>query len=162
MQKRLSSFVRNSKLQKSGVSELEQSQKQQEAVARFDSRMSVVEEIYELDDESRKVVASELKNLDESEEAFAAFQEKLQVVLKHQNKEFIAQQQEEFNSKLAEAVEKRLEELKSGKETEEEVVEEAIDSVEVEEEVVANNNAESSEKELSLKDKFQKAFLRTI
>ena len=79
-------------------------------------------------------------------------------MLKHQNKDFIAQQQEEFNSKLAEAVEKRLEELKSGKETEEEVVEEAIDSVEVEEEVVANNNAESSEKELSLKDKFQKAF----
>jgi hypothetical protein len=143
---------------KERVSELEQSQKQQEAVARFDSRMSVVEDIYELDDESRKVVASELKNLDESEEAFAAFQEKLQVVLKHQNKEFIAQQQEEFNSKLAEAVEKRLEELKSGKETEEEVVEEAIDSVEAEEEVVANNNAESSEKELSLKDKFQKAF----
>ncbi len=142
----------------SRVSELEQGQKQQEAIARFDSRMSVVEDIYELDDESRQVVANELKNLDESEESFAAFQEKLQVVLKHQNKEFIEKQQEAFNTKLAEAVEKRLEELKSGGTSEEEAVEEAIDSVEAEEASVANNNAESSEKEPTLKEKFQKAF----
>lgn len=141
------------------VAEMEQSQKQQEAIARFDSRMSVVEEIYELNDESRKVVAEELKDLNESEESFAAFQEKLQVVLKHQDKQFIAQQQEEFNAKLAEAVEKRLEELKSDSESVEEVVEEAIENVETEEvEAIANNNAESSEKELSLSEKFKKAF----
>ena len=140
------------------VTELEQQHKQQEAVARFDARMSVIEDAYELDEESRKVVAHELKDLDESEEAFASFQEKLQVVLKHQNKEFIAKQEEEFNAKLAEAVEKRLAELKSSDSSEEEVVEEAMDKVEAEEEVVANNNAESSEQELSLKQKFEKAF----
>ena len=140
------------------VTELEQQQKQQEAVARFDARMSVIEDAYELDEDSRKVVAHELKDLDESEEAFASFQEKLQVVLKHQNKEFIAKQEEEFNAKLAEAVEKRLAELKSSDSSEEEVVEEAMDKVEAEEEVVANNNAESSEQEISLKQKFEKAF----
>ena len=140
------------------VTELEQQQKQQEAVARFDARMSVIEDAYELDAESRKVVAHELKDLDSSEEAFATFQEKLQVVLKHQNKEFIAKQEEEFNTKLAEAVEKRLAELKNSDSSEEEAVEEAMDQVEAEEEVVANNNAESSEQELSLKDKFKQAF----
>lgn len=140
------------------VTELEQQHKQQEAVARFDARMSVIEDAYELDEESRKVVAHELKDLDSSEEAFAAFGEKLQVVLKHQNKEFIAKQEEEFNTKLAEAVEKRLAELKNSDSSEEEVVEEAMDQVEAEEEVVANNNAESSEQELSLKDKFKQAF----
>lgn len=140
------------------VSELEQSQKQNEAIARFDSRMSVIEEVYELDDESRKIVAHELKDLDESEEAFATFQEKLLVVLRHQNKEFIAKQEEEFNTKLAEAVEKRIAELKSENSSEEEAVEEALENVSSEEEVVANNNAESSEEEISLKEKFQKAF----
>ena len=140
------------------VTELEQQHKQQEAVARFDARMSVIEDAYELDEDSRKVVAHELKDLDSSEEAFAAFQEKLQVVLKHQNKEFIAKQEEEFNTKLAEAVEKRLAELKNSDSSEEEAVEEAMDQVEAEEEVVANNNAESSEQELSLKDKFKQAF----
>ena len=141
------------------VSSLEQEQKQQEAIARFDSRMSLIEDSYELDDASRKVVAEELKNLDESDEAFASFQEKLTVVLKHQNKEFIAKQEEEFSAKLAEAVEKRLEELKSSADSEEEVVEEAIEKVEAsEEEVISNNNAEASDQELSLKEKFQKAF----
>ena len=140
------------------VSELEQGQKQQEAIARFDSRMSVIEDIYELNDESRKVVANELKDLDESDESFATFQEKLEVVLKHQNKEFIAKQEEEFNAKLAEAVEQRIAELKSENSSEEEAVEEAIDNVSAEEEVVANNNADSSEEELSLKDKFKQAF----
>ena len=48
--------------------------------------------------------------------------------------------------------------MKSGDTSEEEAVEEAIDSVEAEEESVANNNAESSEKELTLKEKFEKAF----
>jgi len=140
------------------VTELEQQQKQQEAVARFDARMSVIEDAYELDEDSRKVVAHEIKGLDSSEEAFATFQEKIQVVLKHQNKEFIAKQEEEFNAKLAEAVEKRLAELKNSDSSEEEAVEEAMDQVEAEEEVVANNNAESSEQELSLKDKFKQAF----
>jgi hypothetical protein len=142
------------------VSSLEQEQKQAEAIARFDSRMSAIEDAYELDDASRKVVAEELKSLDETEEAFAAFQEKLTVVLKHQSKDFIAAQEEEFNSKLAAAVEKRLEELKSSAtESEEEAVEEAIEQVEAsEEEAISNNNAEASDQELTLKEKFQKAF----
>jgi DNA repair exonuclease SbcCD ATPase subunit len=140
------------------VSELEQGQKQSEAIARFDSRMSMIEEIYELDDESRKIVAHELKDIDETEEALATFQEKLSVVLRHQNKEFIAKQEEEFNSKLAEAVEKRIAELKSENSSEDEAVEEALDSISNESEVVANNNAESSEEEVSLKQKFQEAF----
>jgi molybdopterin converting factor small subunit len=140
------------------VAELEQSQKQQEAIARFDSRMSVIEDIYELDDASRKVVASELKDLDVEDEAFTSFQEKLKVVLKHQDKEFIAKQEEDFNSKLAEAVEKRIAELKDGSTSEEEAVEEALENASEEEEAVANNNAESSEEEVSLKDKFKKAF----
>jgi hypothetical protein len=140
------------------VNELEQSQKEQEAIARFDERMSAVEEIYELDDASRKIVAYELKDLEDSDEAFASFQEKLQVVLKHQSKEFIAKQEEEFNAKLSEAVEKRIEELKSDVTSEEEVVEEALDNTSSEESAIANNNGESSEEDLSLKEKFKQAF----
>ena len=144
---------------KEQVSALELREKEQEAVATFDSRMSLVEDIYELDEQSRKVVANELKTLDSSEESFAQFQEKLQVVLKHQNKEFIEKQQEEFNTKLAEAVEKRIAELNSESSSEEEVVEEAIDNASAEEEeAVANNNAEVSQEEESLSEKFKKAF----
>ena len=144
---------------KEAVSQLELRQKEQEAVATFDSRMSVVEEIYQLDDESRKIVANELKSLDVGEEAFSSFQEKLKVVLKHQGKEFIAKQEEEFNQKLSEAVEARIAELSSENSSEEEVVEEAMDNATEEEaESIANNNAEVSEEEVSLREKFKKAF----
>ena len=80
------------------------------------------------------------------------------MVLKHQNKQFIAQQEEEFNTKLAEAVEKRISELKNVDSSEDQVLEEALDNVEAETEVIANNNADSSKAEESLSEKFKKAF----
>jgi len=121
--------------------------------------MSSIENEYDLNGDSRKIVAHELKDLDETEDAFATYQDKLAVVFKHQNKLFLKEQQEAFDAKLAEAVEKRIAELNNSEASEDEVVEEAIEKVEAtEEETVANNNGESSEKDLSLRDKFKKAF----
>ena len=40
----------------------------------------------------------------------------------------------------------------------EEVAEEAIENAEAEEEAVANNNADSTEEDLSLREQFKKAF----
>ena len=141
------------------VKGLEVANSEREAVARFDSRMSSIENEYDLNGDSRKIVAHELKDLDETEDAFATYQDKLAVVFKHQNKLFLKEQQEAFDAKLAEAVEKRIAELNNSEASEDEVVEEAIEKVEAtEEETVANNNGESSEKDLSLRDKFKKAF----
>lgn len=140
------------------VSALEQAQAERTAIDTFDSRMSVIESEYELNDETRTVVARELKLVEASEEAFAQYQERISVVLKHQNKQFIEEQQKAFDEKLAEAVEKRIQELNNTEASDEEVVEEVIEKVESEEEVVANNNGESSEEELSMRDKFKKAF----
>ena len=141
------------------VQSLEVANSEREAIARFDSRMSSIEDEYDLNEDSRKIVAHELKNLDETEDSFATYQDKLAVVFKHQNKLFLKEQQEAFDAKLAEAVEKRIAELNNSEASEDEVVEEAIEKVEAtEEETVANNNGESSEEDLSLRDKFKKAF----
>ena len=56
------------------------------------------------------------------------------------------------------AIEARIAELSDKNSSEEEVVEEAMDNAEEEGKSIANNNAEVSEEELSLKEKFQKAF----
>ena len=104
------------------------------------------------------VVARELKNVEEVRRGLCSISRRISVVLKHQNKQFIEEQQKAFDEKLAEAVEKRIQELNSSEASEEEVVEEAIEKVESEEEAVANNNGESSEEELSLRDKFKAAF----
>jgi len=142
------------------VSALELAEAERSAIDLFDSRMSVIEAQYELSDETRTVVARELKTIQDTEEAFAQYQDKISIVLKHQNKEFIENQQKAFDEKLAEAVEKRIQELNNSEASEEEIVEEAIDSVEQKEEdqAIANNNGESSEEELSLREKFRKAF----
>ena len=141
------------------VKSLESHQQEQTALATFDSRMAHIEEAYDLDDDSRKVIAHEVKDLEGTEEAFAAYQERLAVVFKHQSKSFIKEQQEAFDSKLAEAVEKRIAEL--GNKEEEEVVEEAMEKVEAsEEETLSNNNGESAQEEQTLRDQFKSAFSR--
>jgi hypothetical protein len=121
--------------------------------------MSHIEESYELDNDARKVIAHEIKSLDGAKESFDAYQEKLAVVFKHQSKSFIKDQQEAFDVKLAEAVEKRITEL--GNKGDGEVVEEAMERVEAaEDESLSNNNGESSQEEKSLRDQFRSAFSR--
>jgi hypothetical protein len=160
---------------------LEQENAARESEVRFNARMELLNEIYELDEEDSKIVASELADLDETEESFAGYQEKLAKVWKHKNKEFIAAEQKAFEERVAAEVAKRLEtveaateekteevEVAQASEAQEEVVEEtsdevseALDALEVEEAAVINNNESSSEGD-SLRDRFAKTFKDSV
>jgi hypothetical protein len=164
---------------------LEQENTAREAEVRFNSRMEALNELYELDEEDSKIVASELANLDETEESFAGYQEKLSKVWKHKNKEFIAAEQKAFEDRVAQEVQKRLDEsvAKSDEvdvapevsevseassdtaeteETEEsDEVSDALDNLEVEEAAVVNNNESSSEGD-SLRERFAKTFKESV
>ena len=123
--------------------------------------MSELDSEFDLDDEDRIVLASDLKNLDPSDEAYAEYRGKLLVMWKHKTVAFKEDQQKALQDRIEEEVQKRIGELSSSEatvENEEEVVEEAMENTEVEEEVVANNNGESTQDELSLRDKFKQAF----
>ena len=69
------------------LTEFEASRKADEALARFNARMESVDQSYDLDDEDRQLLVQELKELNETEEAFASFQNKLSIMWKHKNKE---------------------------------------------------------------------------
>jgi hypothetical protein len=161
---------------------LEEENDAREAEVRFNARMEALNEIYELDEEDSKIVASELSGLDETEEGFAGYQEKLAKVWKHKNKEFIAAEQKAFEDRVTQEVAKRLEtaqasvqqetevevEVAEASETQEEVKEEAadevaeaLDSLEVEEAAVVNNNESSSDGE-SLRDRLSKTFKESV
>ena len=157
------------------LSRLEEENSAREAEALFDSRMEVINEVYELDEEDSQVLASDVSTLDGSEESFSAYQEKIAKIWKHKNKEFIAAQQKAFEDRVAEEVSKRLESTAS-KEVEESVasetqveeaqeaeedISEVLDSVEVEQANVVNNNESSSETE-SLRDRLAKTFKQSI
>lgn len=137
---------------------------QQEAEL-FNERMSELDDDFLLEDEDRVLLASELKKLESSEEAYAQYKEKLNVVWKHKTKAFQEEQEKIFKQKIEEEVEKRLASLASESEAQsqtseasEEAAEEVIESAEAEEEAVANNNAESIEQEISLREKFKQSF----
>ena len=83
--------------------------------------MELLNEIYDLDEEDSKIVASELTDLDETEESFAGYQEKLAKVWKHKNKEFIAAEQKAFEDRVAAEVAKRLETVEAATEEKTEV-----------------------------------------
>jgi hypothetical protein len=166
------------------LSALEQENAARESEVRFNARMELLNEIYDLDEEDSKIVASELADLDETEESFAGYQEKLAKVWKHKNKEFIAAEQKAFEDRVAAEVAKRLEtveaateektevevevaqaseaqeEVEASEETTDEVAE-ALDSLEVEEAAVVNNNESSSDNE-SLRDRLSKTFKESV
>lgn len=146
---------------------LEVEKSERESQARFDSRMSLIEESYTLEDEDRKIIAAELSEIDDSEEAFASYQEKLSVVFKSKSNEYIQKLAEEMEAKIQEEVAKRLnsETSEATEVTAEEgskVIEESLEKAEATEEVIPNNNGATSETEESLRDRFAQAFKDSV
>jgi len=157
--------IDNLKKELSGTSEeIEKLKSQVEAREfsdKFNDRMGELDEKFQLEDEDRIVLASDLKNLGANEEAYAEYKEKLLVMWKHKTRAFKEEQQQVLEEKIEEQVQKRLTELsksEASEESTEEVVEEAMENTEMEEETVANNNGSSTEDALSLREKFKKAF----
>jgi len=150
--------------------ELAEEKRLREAKDLFNSRMASVTEAFDLGEEDLKIVASEVSELENTEESFASYQEKLTVMWQHKTKAFIEAQEKAFDEKLEAALQARVEELTTSKASSEEVqevaqedAEEAVEEVleEVAEESdasISNNNEAASTEESSLRDKFNKAF----
>jgi hypothetical protein len=127
----------------------------------FNSRMESIDELYDLTDQDRGVLATEVKALDSVDAAFEDYQAKLASLLQHKSKAFKEEQTKQFEVKVQEAVEQRLaQETKANEDTAPtaiETVEDVVEDVEVPHSSMANNNEESSAQD-TLEDKFKKAF----
>jgi hypothetical protein len=125
----------------------------------FNDRMDSLDSEYDLSDKDRAILVEDLKTLDETDESFASFSEKMKVLFNHKNKEYVAEQEKLFNEKLEAEVQKRLgkSEATEVAQSEERDIEEVLESVESTEDI-SSNNGDSTEKEVSLKDRFQNAF----
>ena len=179
IQEKMSEVEQQLESTKQQLEALEQENSAREAEVRFNARMEALNEVYELDEEDSKILASELSSLDETEESFAGYQEKLAKIWKHKNKEFIAQEQKAFEDRVAAEVAKRLESADTAEASEETAqetqevaqaseqtqqendVEDSLDSLEVEEAAIVNNN-ESSSSEPSLRERLAKTFKESI
>jgi hypothetical protein len=150
------------------LEEVTKTQEEQASQQRFDLRMGTVDEAYELSDEDREILAKEVIQLDQADESFASYQEKLSVMWSHKNKEQIAEQEKAFQEKVEAEVAKRVGDKESQasdasaevQADDERSDEEVLDKVEAVETDITNNNGESSSEEENLREQFLKTFTR--
>lgn len=144
-----------------------QDEKEQDTCkANLIARVGELDAAYDLADEDRKLVISEVQALDNSEQSFASYKEKFAVVWKHKNKDFIKAQKDEFDKKVAEQVEARLKEVSKASVsavTETKTQEAKADIEAALEGATATNKAPDSKisaEKSSFRDKFASAFSR--
>ena len=145
------------------VESLEAEKTQELIKATFNERMGAIDAEYDLEDEDKKIVASELTELDQSAEAFAEYKTKFEKVWQHKNKSFIEAQEKAFEDKLNEAVEAKLKEIQTSEASDVEVAEEVtteevLDNAEASNVEISNSSETFSEEPESLAERFQKAF----
>tara|TARA_Y100000593_G_scaffold11873_1_gene21630 strand:- start:7758 stop:9383 length:1626 start_codon:yes stop_codon:yes gene_type:complete len=150
------------------LGELAEEKRLREAKDRFNSRMAAVTEAFELNDEDLRIVASELSELEAADEAFTQYQERISVMWQHKTKAYLNEQEELFNARLEEEVNKRLSTLSEStastaeaeeQEAVEEVLEEVLENVEEEASAaLTNNNEAAAAEEPTLREKFNQAF----
>ena len=131
------------KVQKS-LEQLEAEKLERETEEQFNQRMAAIDDKYNLDDEDRKVLASQVRDLDE--EGFEAYTKQLEVLLRNKDKETLAKQKKESEVKTAE--------VEASEETTE-VVEDAIDEADVK---TAEIPASTDASEQTVYDKYKSAF----
>ena len=151
------------------VDEMRTERTTQMAEAKFNERMASFDEEYSLDDDTRKVIAEQLKAMptDDEDKSYSSWVQSSKVLLKRHSKEFIAEQEkisatagaeeeakEEPKTKTTEKVAEEKEETKASSEAEE-VVEEVIENAEEEKGEIPNTTEAS---EPSLTEKYQQAF----
>jgi hypothetical protein len=127
------------------IAELENEKNERVALDKFNERMSVLDEAYELDDEDRKVIAAQIKNL--NDEAFEAYSNDMKVLLSSKNKELLAEKEEVVE----------VEETKASidEPAVEEVVENALDNAEETTEEIPVSATASDD---TVYDKYRAAF----
>ena len=161
MKKSLKKVEDEMKAAQEKLEEFENFKKQEEAVACFNTRMEAIDQVYELEDEDRKVLAADLKELDKSDEAFASYEEKLAVMWKHKNKESKAAFEKQIQARIDEEVAKKISVSNASEnKTAEELAQEALDNAKASEVTLPNNNEAQSQKPASFKEKFASAFSR--
>ena len=130
---------------KSALKALEEEKALKAKEDNFNQRMAFMDDTYELTDEDRKVIASQIGDLDE--EGFESYQKNMEVLLSAKNKKIL---EEKTETEVEEAV-------ASTEETPEEVGEQAVEQA-VEETEAIPVSATASDPSDSVYDKYKKAF----
>lgn len=134
---------------KASLAKLEEEKTNKAREEAFNLRMATLDEEFDLSDEDRQVLAADIKDL--NDENFAAYKNKIVVLMKEKNKTIKKAKQEEM--KKAKASE--IKEVIASEQSATEVVDEVLDNSNVEKTSIANS---TTTVEASLYEKYSKAF----
>ena len=135
------------------VADLEKEKAAKAAEEKFIQRMAELDETYELTDEDRKILAEQIKELDD--EAYTGFNTNISVLLRDKSKEALKAKAEEAVEAKTETEEEEVKAAAGDKEAHE-AVEEAVENAEVDEESVPVNTTGSEDE--TVLQKYEKAF----
>ena len=117
----------------------------------FNVRMASFDEEFDLSDEDRQVLATDIKDLDE--ESFAAYKKKMAVLMKEKSKATKKAKEEAMKAKATSTEEAKASVAPEVSATE--VVDEVIDNSKLEKTSITNSTTTT---EVSLREKYSKAF----
>jgi hypothetical protein len=131
----------------------------EEVVARemaeaFQSRMSALDEEYDLSDDDRQVIGSQIKEMDE--ESFSAWQSSFKVIAKEKAKSYKKEMEDKMKEKAGEMKEDKKEEVKASTEEGDEAAKKALDEAKASDGDLPN--AQSQSEPDTLFAKWKKAF----
>ena len=119
----------------------------------FNLRMASFDEEFDLSDEDRQVLATDIKDL--NEESFAAYKNKMAVLMKEKNKAAKKAKEEEMKKAKASEIKEEVKASTSSEQSATEVVDEVLDNSNVEKNSIPNSTATA---DVSLREKYSKAF----
>ena len=140
----------------SKLQDLENEKKAAQALARFNSRMEEIDQMFDLDDEDRQVLADDIKSID-TDEAFASYKNKLSVIWRNKNKDVKSEIEKQIQARIDEEVKNRIEALKNSSASKNSV-EQILNNAKALNSEIPNNNEQSSKAPQSLVQRFADAF----
>ena len=150
----LADAVAKTKVLEDKLAQIEADQKAIQAKHAFDARMAKIDEEFELEDEDRNIIASDIKDLDE--DGFSAWYNKFNVFAKEKNKSFKAKKAADKKAADEEAAKEKNgeKEVKASVEEEKEKADKALEGKKESDAGLPNGGGQ----EVSLADQVQSAF----
>jgi len=138
---------------KASLAKLEEEKVAKAKEEAFNLRMASFDEEYDLNDEDRQVLATDIKDL--NDETFAAYKNKMAVLMKEKNKAAKKAKEEEMKKTKASETKEEVVASTSSEQSATEVVDEVLDNSNVEKNSIPNSTATA---DVSLREKYSKAF----
>lgn len=138
---------------KAALAKLEEEKLAKAQEEAFNLRMAAFDEEFDLTDEDRQVLAADIKDL--NDEAFAAYKNKMAVLMKEKSKTAKKAKEEEMKKSKASEVKEEVKASTPSEQSATEVVDEVLDNSNIEKTSIPNSTTTA---EVSLREKYSKAF----